>query len=276
MEAQPELPASVLAADPNSMPTVVRDFIGPVFLEMIGLLGRRTGELHLALASLSQNPEVTPEPFSLLYQKSLYQSIGGLTLKVLRDLENSLRSLEAPTAEAVQRVLARRKTILSRIHRIMDKKIPALKIRIHGDYHLGQVLYTGKDFVIIDFEGEPARSFTERRLKHSALRDVAAMVRSFPYAAQGSLLLRADKQSLDLDYVRRWADLWYLYVSGIFVDAYRRTVASAPVVPADAADFSVLLETFILEKAIYELGYELHHRPDWLMIPVHGIEQILK
>ncbi len=275
LEAQPELPASVLVVDPNSLPAVVRDFIGPVFLEMIGLLGRRTGELHLALASLSQNPDVTPEPFSLLYQKSLYQSIRGLTLKVLGELENSLRSLEAPTAEAVRGVLANHKAILNRIHRIMDKKIPALKIRIHGDYHLGQVLYTGKDFVIIDFEGEPARSLTERRLKHSALRDVAAMVRSFHYAAQGSLL-RADKQSMDIEYLQPWADLWYFYVSGVFLDSYRRTVANSPVVPTDATDFAVLLDTFILEKAVYELGYELHHRPDWLMIPVHGIEQILK
>ena len=123
----------------------------------MALLGRRTGELHLALMSLSQSPEVTPEPFSLLYQKSLYQSIRGLTLKVLNELEDRLRSLDPPTAEAVKGVLANRKTILGRLHRLIDKKIQTLKIRTHGEYHLGQVLYTGKDFVIIDFEGEPAR-----------------------------------------------------------------------------------------------------------------------
>jgi maltose alpha-D-glucosyltransferase/alpha-amylase len=276
LEVLPDLPASVLTVDPESLPPVVRDFIGPVFLEMISLLGRRTGELHLALASLSQNREVTPEPFSLLYQKSLYQSIRGLTLKVFNELESSLPSLETPTADAVLGVLANRKVILNRLRRLIDKKIPTLKIRTHGDYHLGQVLYTGKDFVIIDFEGEPARSLTERRLKQSALRDVAGMVRSFHYAAQGSLLLRTDKQSIDIEYLRHWADLWYLCVSGVFLDAYRRTVAASSVVPTDPAGFAVLLETFILEKAIYELGYELHHRPDWLMIPVHGIEQILK
>jgi maltose alpha-D-glucosyltransferase / alpha-amylase len=276
LPALPELPASVHATDPDSVPTAVRDFIGPVFLDRITLLGRRTGELHLALMSLSQTPDVTPEPFSLLYQKSLYQSIRGLTLKVLNDLESNLRALDPPTAEAVKGVLANRKTILLRIRRIMDKKIQAMKIRTHGDYHLGQVLYTGKDFVIIDFEGEPARSITERRLKQSALRDVAAMVRSFHYAAQESLLLRTDKQSIDIDYLRHWADLWYFYVSGVFLHSYRQTVADSPVVPTDPADFAALLETFILEKAIYELGYELHHRPDWLMVPVRGIEQILK
>jgi predicted trehalose synthase len=276
LEAPPELPASVLTVAPESVPTVVRDFIGPVFLEMMGLLGRRTGELHLALASLSQSPDVTPEPFSLLYQKSLYQSIRGLTLKVFNELEDSLRSLDVPTAEAVKGVLANRRTILSRLHRIIDRKIAALKIRTHGDYHLGQVLYTGKDFVIIEFEGEPDRPLTERRLKQSALRDVAALVRSFHYAAQGSLLRGADKQSVDIDYLRPWAGLWYLYVAGVFLHAYRRTVADSRIVPTDPADFAVLWETFLLEKAVYELGYELNHRPDWLMIPVRGLEQILR
>jgi maltose alpha-D-glucosyltransferase/alpha-amylase len=266
----------VLAADPDSLPTLVRDFIGPVFIEMMSLLGRRTGELHLALGSVSQSPDVTPEPFSLLYQKSLYQSIRGLTLKVFNELEDGLRSLDPPTAEAVQGVLANRKTILNRIHRLIDKKIQAMKIRTHGDYHLGQVLYTGKDFVIIDFKGELARPITERRLKQSALRDVAGMVRSFHYADQGSLLLRADKQSVDIDYIRPWADLWYSYVSGVFLHSYRTTVADSQVVPTDATEFAVLLETFILEKAVYELRYELNHRPDGLMIPVRGIEQILK
>jgi maltose alpha-D-glucosyltransferase / alpha-amylase len=275
-ETRPELPSAVGSIDPGSLPVVVRDFIGPVFLEMMSLLGRRTGELHLALRSLSQSPDVTPEPFSLLYQKSLYQSIRGLTLRVFDEIEDRQRFLDPPLAEAIKGVLANRKTILNRLQRIIDKKIAALKIRTHGDYHLGQVLYTGKDFVIMDFEGEPARSITERRLKQSALRDVAGMIRSFHYAAQGSLLLRADKQGVDIDYMRHWADLWYFYVSGVFLHSYRTTVADSQVVPTDATDFTALLETFILEKAVYELGYELDHRPDWLMIPVRGIEQILK
>lgn len=166
LDALPELPAAVLAIDPEALPPVVRAFIGPAFPDLMSPLGRGTGELHLALRSLSQSPEVTPEPFSLLYQK-----------------------------------------------------IQTQKIRTHGDYHLGQVLYTGKDFVIIDFESEPVRSLTERRLKQSALRDVAAMIRSFHYAARGSLLARAEKQSMDLDYPRQWADPWYFYVSGTFLQA---------------------------------------------------------
>jgi maltose alpha-D-glucosyltransferase/alpha-amylase len=276
LQKPPEVPAGSSAIEPDTVPTLARDFIGPVYLEMIHLLGQRTGELHLALMSLSQTPDLAPEPFSLLYQKSLYQSIRGLTLKVFTEMENHLRSMDPSTAEEARRMLLAKRTILNRLARIVERKIAALKIRVHGDYHLGQVLYTGKDFVIIDFEGEPERFLTERRLKQSALRDVAGMMRSFHYAAQGDLLLRAAKLGTDIDYLGPWADLWYSYVSGIFLHSYRKTVADSPLVPTDEADFTALLETFVLEKAVYELGYELHHRPDWLMIPVRGVEQILK
>lgn len=271
----PPLPGSVRPIEPEAAPLAVRDFIGSVYVEMVGLLGRRTAELHLALMSLSQSPDVTPEPFSLFYQKSLHQSIRGLTLKVFGELERGLKSMPTATAEAVRGVLAARKSILARVSRLIEKRIETVKIRTHGDYHLGQVLYTGKDFVIIDFEGEPARSMTERRLKQPALRDVAGMIRSFHYAAHGSLILRAAKFGADVEYLRPWADLWYHYVSGMFLHAYLKTVADSPVVPKDAAERNTLFEVFLLEKAIYELGYELNNRPDWLMIPVRGIQGLI-
>jgi maltose alpha-D-glucosyltransferase/alpha-amylase len=276
LPAPPDLPAPLPALEPDALPAVIRDFIGPVYAEMTRLLGQRTGELHLALMSLSQTPDLTPEPFSLLYQKSLYQSIRGLTHKVFTDLEAGVASLDAETADAVRRVLTMRNAILLRLGRIFERKLSALKIRTHGDYHLGQILYTGKDFVIIDFEGEPQRFITERRLKQPALRDVAGMIRSFHYAAHGCLLQRATQPGTDVEYLRHWADLWYSYVSGVFLHSYRKTVAGSPLVPADEKDFAALLEIFMLEKTVYELGYELNNRPDWLLIPVRGIEQILK
>ncbi len=276
LEVLPEVPAAFVGIELEEIPTVVRDFIGSVYLEMAALLGRRTAELHHALASLSRTPDVTAEPFSLLYQKSLYQSMRSLTLKVFSELSSGLQALDEQAAAAVEAVLAEKKDILARLRRVTEKKIRAMKMRTHGDYHLGQVLYTGKDFVIIDFEGEPARSLTERRLKHSALRDVAGMIRSLHYAAYGTILLRSAKQGADVNYLEHWARLWYTYVSGVFLHAYVETVGDAGFIPTDRRDFAVLLETFLLEKAVYEAGYELNNRPDWLMIPMRGIDEILR
>jgi len=276
LQTPPELPPALRPIAPDSVPQAVRDFIGPVYMQMVNVLGQRTGEFHLALASPSQNPDLTPEPLSLLYQKSLYQSIRQLVIQVFSELDANFRSLDPSTAEAVRRVLAERKTILNRVHRIMDRKIAAMKIRTHGDYHLGQVLYTGKDFVIIDFEGEPNRTVTERRLKKPALRDIAGMIRSFNYAAHVSLRRRATQQSIDIEYLRHWADLWHTYVSGLFLHSYLKSVSGTQVVPNEETDLAVLLETFVLEKAVYELGYELNNRPDWLPIVVAGVEQILR
>ncbi len=276
LDAAPELPKNLLNIEPEAVPALVRDFVGAVYLDMAALLGRRTAELHRALASLSRTPEVTAEPFSLLYQKSLYQSMRGLTLKVCAELETALGSLDGPTSAAVEgSILAEKKTILARLRRVTEKKIHAMKMRTHGDYHLGQVLYTGKDFAIIDFEGEPARSLTERRLRQSALRDVAGMIRSFHYAAYSTILLRSAKQGADVNYLEHWARLWYTYVSGVFLHSYLDIAGDAGFIPTDERDFAVLLETFLLEKAVYEAGYELNNRPDWLMIPIRGIEQIL-
>ncbi len=275
VDTPPTLPGAVGPIDPTAVPLAVRDFIGSVYVEMVGLLARRTGELHLALMSLSQNSDVRPEPFSLLYQKSLHQSIRALVLKVFGELERNLKPMEPTIAEAVRGVLGARKAILGRLSRIIEKKIETVKIRTHGDYHLGQVLYTGKDFVIIDFEGEPARSMTERRLKQPALRDVAGMVRSFHYAAHGNLILRAAKLGADVEYLRHWADAWYYYVSGIFLHAYLKTVAGSALVPKDGNECNALFEIFLLEKAVYELGYELNNRPNWLMIPVRGVQGLI-
>ena len=152
---------------------------------------------------------------------------------------------------------------------------PATKIRIHGDYHLGQVLYTGKDFVILDFEGEPARPLSERKLKRSALRDVAGMMRSFQYAAYSALWQPAMRTE-DVPFLERWADLWYRQMSSDFPRrVISQTTAGAAFLPQKESDLQVLLEAYLLDKAVYEVGYELNHRPDWVLIPIRGIKHIL-
>lgn len=172
-------------------------------------------------------------------------------------------------------MLEREKDVLVGLSRIMGPKIAAMKIRIHGDYHLGQVLFTGKDFVIIDFEGEPARTLSERRLKRSPLRDVAGMLRSFHYAAMSALHRHRENHPDDEELLLPWLEAWNAYVCGCFVAGYRESIGSSRLIPEDPQQLRTLLNCFLLEKAVYELGYELNNRPDWIFLPLRGIEMIL-
>ncbi|HEY7157435.1 MAG TPA: hypothetical protein VH575_26005, partial [Gemmataceae bacterium] len=151
----------------------------------------------------------------------------------------------------------------------------AAKIRCHGDYHLGQVLRVENDYIILDFEGEPARPVRERRAKQSPLKDVAGMLRSYHYAAYAGLF--AFTQSHPEDFVRLepGAELWFQWVSAAFLREYRAAAVGAGFLPDDSAWFAALLDAFMLEKALYELHYELNHRPDWVRIPLRGILALL-
>lgn len=258
------------------MPPQMQEMIGRVYLEMMSLLGKRTGEMHLALASVKNDPAFMPEEFSMLYQRSVYQSMRNLTIRVLQLLRANMKKFSDETRAEASEVLSAEQEILGSFHRILSRKISSVKIRYHGDYHLGQVLFTGNDFIIIDFEGEPARSMSERRLKRSPLRDVAGMIRSFHYAAYNALKRHASVRPEDTTVLQPWADAWYCYVSGIFMNAYLKAVAGAPFIPAEKEEMEILLRSFILEKAVYELGYELNNRPDWVTLPLKGIRQVLR
>ena len=171
------------------------------------------------------------------------------------------------------------KDIIGRYQSICKQKISAARIRCHGDYHLGQVLFTGKDFVIIDFEGEPARSLSDRRLKRSPLLDVAGMIRSFHYAAHSALLQQvplAPRPEDDLPLLQHWAQYWYVWVSVAFLASYLDVVRSVGLLPENPEHLRILLDAYILEKAIYEIGYELNNRPDWVKVPLQGILQLME
>jgi maltose alpha-D-glucosyltransferase/alpha-amylase len=173
-------------------------------------------------------------------------------------------------------VIGMKQEILDVLKNIYKKKIDVVKIRIHGDYHLGQVLFTGKDFVITDFEGEPARAYSERRLKRSPLRDVAGMIRSFHYAAYASLFLDNQIRKEDYPKLIPFVEQWYHYMSNFFLKAYLETVKGSAFIPTEKEDLEILMNTFLLEKAIYELNYELNNRPDWVVIPLNGIKSIME
>jgi len=254
----------------------LKELLGGIYPEMIALLGQRTGELHLSLYSIKGDPEFLPEPFSQHYQRSIFQSMRSTERQAFSLLRKAAGKLPEELRGQASEVLKSEDRIIEHLSRVMAKKISALKIRIHGDFHLGQVLYTGKDFVIIDFEGEPARALGERRLKRSVLRDVAGMIRSFHYAAYAALLRHPGLRPEDRAYLEPWIEALYHYLGGIYLCSYLKTVGKAAFLPADPEEFRVLFESFLLEKAVYELGYELNNRPDWLVIPLKGINYILK
>jgi maltose alpha-D-glucosyltransferase/alpha-amylase len=268
---------SLLEIADSTPPEIVGTLMG-AYLSSAELLGLRTGELHLALASNTEDPAFKPEPFSQLYQRSLYQSLRKLTSQTLHLLAKRDAPLPAYADEDARQVLARDKELLGAFEVIMKQKILADRIRCHGDYHLGQVLYTGKDFVIIDFEGEPARSLGERRLKRSALVDVAGMIRSFHYAAWAALYKH--KQSLgptpdDEQKLRQAARSWYKWVSASFLRSYLKTIDESSFKPRAPGQLEMLLHVLLLEKAIYELKYELNNRPDWVEVPLRGLLDLL-
>jgi maltose alpha-D-glucosyltransferase/alpha-amylase len=249
-------------------PELIQEFIGRGFYERVVRLGQRTAEMHLALASDSSNPAFAPEYFTSNYQRSLYSSLRKLVRDRFNLLESSLTKLSPEIRELGKKLLAMENEVLDCFKEIYEVRINAIKTRIHGDYHLGQVLFTGKDFVIIDFEGEPGFSFSERRLKKNPLKDVAGMMRSFQYAAFGKILLNENYRDRDMEFLENWAEQWQHYVSRFYFGAYLERMGLGKEL---SDENEILIRTFLLEKAIYELGYELNGRPDWVIIPLRGI-----
>jgi maltose alpha-D-glucosyltransferase/alpha-amylase len=241
-------------------PADVRERMG-AYLELSTLLARRTAELHLALASDPDDPAFAPAPSTMLDQRSVYQSVRSQATQVMSLLR---MRLPASVQADAKRVLSLEGELMGRLKALIQQPITATRIRTHGDYHLGQVLWTGGDFIIIDFEGEPARPLADRRLKRWPLRDVAGMLRSFDYAAHSAHKPRRSSHPAS-------AKDWLEAVSRTYLAAYYATAGSASFLPPDDHSRSVLLGTFLLEKALYEVRYELNNRPDWVRIPLRGI-----
>jgi maltose alpha-D-glucosyltransferase/alpha-amylase len=256
----------------HPIPDIARDSIGP-YIADAQLLGTRTAQLHLALASRDDIRAFAPEPFTPHYQRSIYQSMRTQIVQTLQLVRRRLK--DDPEAEEL---LAKESELHQRMRAVMNGKIDAQRIRTHGDYHLGQVLYTGNDFVIIDFEGEPARPLSERRIKRSALRDVAGMLRSFHYAPYAVMFGAAPGSYVrgeDIGRLEGGARFWYRWVGAAFLHAYLAESSQSKVLPTRAEHVDVLLSAYLLEKALYEIVYELNNRPDWVRIPLRGVLDLL-
>ena len=280
----PDLPTgkSLLELTTMETPKLLAELIGS-YLESVRILGQRTAEMHLALATPTEDEAFSAEPFTQMYQRSIYQSMRNEVSRVFQTLNKRIKRLPEEVRPMAQRVLDAQPKVLDRFQKLNTTKISGERFRIHGDYHLGQVLYTGKDYMIIDFEGEPLRSLSDRRLKRSVLRDVAGMIRSYHYAAYTGLVGRsADSSGVqssireeDYETLEPWAKYWFAWVSATYLKSYRETAGNASFLPNTDEELRILLEAFILSKSVYELGYELGHRPDWLTIPMLGILDIV-
>jgi maltose alpha-D-glucosyltransferase/alpha-amylase len=256
-------------------PPAALETIGP-YLHAAATLGRRTAELHLALAADPRDPAFAPEPLTAADLARLRDGVVTQGREALTALRENLGRLSGEVAADARRLLEVAPGALGRLAAEPPPPPAAAKIRCHGDYHLGQVLWVENDYVILDFEGEPTRPVEERRARQSPLKDVAGMVRSYHYAAYAGLFAFARDDPEGLAALGPWADLWYQWVAAAFVRGYRSTAHDAPFVPARREDFAALLDGFMLDKAFYELMYELNNRPDWVRIPLRGILSLLR
>jgi len=246
-----------------------------IYAEQMRILARRIAEMHRALAIDSKDPAFAPEPMT-------EQDLATCRQAMLKDAEATFNALEAAQATAgeadrpvLKELLARRSECLDSIKALTERPVTALKTRIHGDLHLGQILVVQNDFYIIDFEGEPARSLAERRAKGSPVRDVAGMLRSFDYAAGATLNRLAEQDPDGVGRVRADAEAWNKLIQETFMTSYAQAIAGCSSWPADPAGVDRLLKLFLLEKVLYEIRYEVANRPAWLRIPLAGLSAIL-
>jgi maltose alpha-D-glucosyltransferase/alpha-amylase len=267
------MPRRLLEAARGEMPPALYEAVGP-YVEVAALLGRRTAEMHLALASEPTLPEFRPEPYSILDSRSKYQSLRNRAGRTLRFLRESMEWLPPPAASMARELIAHPERVLKAFAPLLGQKLTAARIRTHGDYHLNQVLSTGKDFVIIDFEGPGRETLDQRRRKHSAFRDVASMIRSFHYAALSAMFDPATVRDLDRDAAAPWAEGWYRSITAAFLRTYLDVAADAPFVPK-GDQLSLTLDVHVIGRALHELHDELAARSDAVAIPLAGLLDLL-
>ncbi|MBU0754041.1 MAG: alpha-glucosidase C-terminal domain-containing protein, partial [Planctomycetes bacterium] len=253
------------------------DLLGTYF-ETASLLGKRIAEFHLALMDHQGDPAFKPEPITRLYQRALYQSMRNHTRKAFRSLRLAVRTPPPGIVIDSKRISRLESLALDKSSLLLHKKIRALRIRCHGDLHLGQILYTGGDFVITDFEGEPERAVNDRGNKFSPLRDVAGMLRSFEYAGQAALLKQTQRGMVPQEHrawLESWVFNWQYWTGSRFLRAYLDSTPSAGFLPDDREDLRLLLNLYLVNRALHELSYDLENRPDWAVIPFQGIQNLL-
>ncbi|MGA0558257.1 putative maltokinase [Larkinella sp. VNQ87] len=260
-----------LYAVPNRLFTIREE----VF-DRVELLGRRTAQMHLALYSPdTTDPAFVPEPFTDDYRDFIIRRFESLLERRYAMLIDKYTELD-PLAQRLAWVFMEAKEMIDEfVDDFRHRPLDSLRVRIHGDYHLGQVLATPDDFIIIDFEGEPESSISERKIKHSPLKDVAGMIRSYHYAVSAKLFGSRETERIDPDHLQRVSDRWFKLIRDTYMDAYLETVGNPHPLFRNSNEFNFLLLIYLLEKAVYELGYEISYRPAWVKIPLKGIVDVI-
>jgi maltose alpha-D-glucosyltransferase/alpha-amylase len=262
--------------------------LDPIATDIADLVGRRTAELHLALAHTDEptggpnggrrESPMAPEPFTLLWQRSILQSVRTSIRSTQRDLRRARRTglLAEPIAEQAERLDGRLDRLMDRFERLRQEKLDAKRIRVHGDLHLGQILWTGHDIVFIDFEGEPGAPMAQRRIKRSPLADVAGLLRSFDYAGRMAVHTAVERGRVnDLDALDDWRRRWTEQNQDALLATYFQHIDDAGLVPADDTDRRLLVDIYAVTKALYEVRYELANRPDWAAWPMAAVSELL-
>jgi maltose alpha-D-glucosyltransferase / alpha-amylase len=262
----------------EGLPTEVPELIG-TYLESARLLGVRTAELHLVLASAPNDPEFAPEACTPFYQRSLYQTMRNNARHSLQKLREALNTLPAAGVAVATRVLEQEQAILKRFQELVALRVRAARIRCHGNYGLAEVLHTGKDFMVVDFEGHPALAASERRIKRLVLRDVTGMLCSFRYAAHTSLARQielgrvpADKRDRLVD----WTGCWRVWVSVAFLKGYLTTLEPSSLLPTRDEELQALLDIYLLHRTLGELGDHLAAQPALAQPACEGILETLR
>jgi maltose alpha-D-glucosyltransferase/alpha-amylase len=264
-----------IAVDPETSTAPDRDneaILMEGYGELAGIIGRRLGELHVALASPTDDPSFAPEPADAIQVKAWVDGTQSMLAAALDLLAPRIEQMSDPDTKALaQSLIDHRAALVAVVENLVSADAGALRIRIHGDFHLGQVLVAQGDAYLIDFEGEPARSLEERRQKSSPLRDVAGLMRSLSYAsaAAQSTLESAPQQTADRK--RVLFDRFRAHATEAFLVQYRAAVADAPAPLVEPEAEQALLDLFLIEKAAYEIRYEAANRPTWLSLPVRGL-----
>ena len=260
----------------RNVPPEIIDWAGLSIFLKLQVLARRTAEMHIALGSEFEDTAFTPEHFNGDYEVWLKNRLLYQFQNRLNTVENNLHRLEGLSLELANEFLARKNDIRKRFMKFDWTKLKGERIRVHGDYHLGQVLVKDDDFYLLDFEGEPESTIRDRKVKQPPLKDIAGIFRSFHYAVYATIFNEGEQYPYSQEDLFHAGELLYRYFIGVFLGTYESLIKNNNINIGYRQERIFLLKYCMLEKAVYELGYEMNSRPRWAVIPLEGIMSILK